>query len=109
MPEQPNCIETGTVPSSWSFAPLLHPVCEVHARYTIHNALSPSPETDSQQHSKNRFELLTTGAGCRREVPREHLLLVIRSFGGVAAWDGEGSPFSENHESITHQVSKRSC
>lgn len=47
-------------------------------------------------------------AVCRREVPREHLLLVIRSFGGVAAWDGEGSPYSENHESITHQVSRHS-
>jgi pescadillo len=40
----------------------------------------------------------------RREVPREPLLLVIRSFGGVAAWAGEGSPLDEADESITHQV-----
>ncbi len=40
----------------------------------------------------------------RREVPREPLLLVIRSFGGTAAWAGEGSPLDEADESITHQV-----
>ncbi|KAK9810032.1 hypothetical protein WJX72_003708 [[Myrmecia] bisecta] len=42
-----------------------------------------------------------------REVPREQLLFVIRAFGGTAAWDGEGSPLSENDESITHQVVDR--
>lgn len=40
----------------------------------------------------------------RREVPREPLLLVIRSFGGAAAWAGEGSPLDEADDSITHQV-----
>lgn len=39
-----------------------------------------------------------------REVPQEQLLLVIRSFGGTAAWDGPGSPLAEADESITHQV-----
>jgi hypothetical protein len=39
-----------------------------------------------------------------REVPREQLLFVIRAFGGEAAWDGEGSPYTEAHEAITHQV-----
>ena len=42
-----------------------------------------------------------------REVPREQLLFVIRSFGGEAAWDGEGSPFAEAHEGVTHQVGGR--
>ena len=41
---------------------------------------------------------------CRREVPREPLLLVIRSFGGAVAWAGQGSPLDEADESITHQV-----
>ena len=40
----------------------------------------------------------------RREVPQEQLLLVIRSFGGIAAWAGEGSPLDEADDSITHQV-----
>lgn len=43
-------------------------------------------------------------ARCRREVPREPLLLVIRSFGGAVAWAGQGSPLDEADESITHQV-----
>ncbi|MEW5307646.1 MAG: hypothetical protein WDW36_010025 [Sanguina aurantia] len=42
-----------------------------------------------------------------REVPQEHLLLVVRAFGGVAAWDGPGSPFPENSQAITHQVVDR--
>lgn len=40
-----------------------------------------------------------------REVPREQLLFVIRAFGGVVAWQGEGSPLPESNDSITHQVS----
>ena len=40
----------------------------------------------------------------RREVPREQLLLIIRSFGGTVAWDGEGSPHAEADETITHQA-----
>lgn len=39
-----------------------------------------------------------------REVPREQLLLVVRSFGGEAGWDGEGSPVQEGDERVTHQV-----
>lgn len=42
-----------------------------------------------------------------REIPREQLLLVIRSFGGDAGWAGEGSPFSEDDERITHHVIDR--
>lgn len=42
-----------------------------------------------------------------REVPREQLSLVIQSFGGVVGWDGEGSPFDEMDERITHQVIDR--
>ena len=43
-------------------------------------------------------------ARLRREVPREPLLLVIRSFGGAVAWAGQGSPLDEADESITHQA-----
>lgn len=42
-----------------------------------------------------------------REVPREALLFVIRSFGGTVSWDGEGAPFPESDESITHQIVDR--
>ena len=39
-----------------------------------------------------------------REVPREQLLVVIRSFGGVVGWTGEESPILDTDERITHQV-----
>lgn len=42
-----------------------------------------------------------------REVPREALLFVIRSFGGAVSWDGEGAPFPEGDESITHHIVDR--
>lgn len=44
-----------------------------------------------------------------REVPREALLLVIRSFGGAVGWQGEGSPIEESDKSITHQVCGTYC
>ncbi|CAN4084510.1 unnamed protein product [Withania somnifera] len=42
-----------------------------------------------------------------REVPRESLLFVIPAFGGVVSWDGEGAPFKETDQSITHQIVDR--
>lgn len=40
-------------------------------------------------------------------MPREPLLLVIRSFGGCIAWEGPGSPLPADHPSITHTVMDR--
>eukprot|EP00250_Pteridium_aquilinum_P024386 c29005_g1_i1 orf=919-2790(-) len=42
-----------------------------------------------------------------REVPRESLLFLIRSFGGVASWSGDKAPFEESDEEITHQIVDR--
>ncbi|KAL7156511.1 hypothetical protein ABFS83_02G015200 [Erythranthe nasuta] len=42
-----------------------------------------------------------------REVPRESLLFVIPAFGGTVSWEGEGAPFDESDDSITHQVVDR--
>ncbi|KAI9075541.1 hypothetical protein K1719_042447 [Acacia pycnantha] len=42
-----------------------------------------------------------------REVPRESLLFVIPAFGGTVSWEGEGAPFGESDQSITHQVVDR--
>ncbi|CAH2058472.1 unnamed protein product [Thlaspi arvense] len=39
-----------------------------------------------------------------REVPRESLLFVIGAFGGRVSWEGEGAPFKEDDESITHHI-----
>ncbi|VFQ91879.1 unnamed protein product [Cuscuta campestris] len=42
-----------------------------------------------------------------REVPRESLLFIIPAFGGVVSWEGEGAPFNESDQSITHQIVDR--
>ncbi|KAF8399759.1 hypothetical protein HHK36_015630 [Tetracentron sinense] len=42
-----------------------------------------------------------------REVPRESLLFVIPAFGGVVSWEGDGAPFKEADEGITHQIIDR--
>ncbi|KAK9272607.1 hypothetical protein L1049_002982 [Liquidambar formosana] len=42
-----------------------------------------------------------------REVPRESLLFVIPAFGGVVSWEGDGAPFKESDQSITHQIVDR--
>ncbi|KAI3885383.1 hypothetical protein MKX03_035906 [Papaver bracteatum] len=42
-----------------------------------------------------------------REVPRESLLFVIPAFGGIVSWEGEGAPFQETDDGITHQIVDR--
>ncbi|AES81736.1 putative BRCT domain-containing protein [Medicago truncatula] len=42
-----------------------------------------------------------------REAPRESLLFVIPAFGGTVSWEGEGAPFAESDQSITHQIVDR--
>ncbi|ALC39073.1 CG4364 [Drosophila busckii] len=45
-----------------------------------------------------------------REVPREPLVIIIRSFGGKVSWDSSvfaGATFDENDETITHQIVDR--
>jgi pescadillo protein len=40
-------------------------------------------------------------------VPKESLLFLIRAFGGSVSWEGEGAPYPESDERITHQVVDR--
>lgn len=42
-----------------------------------------------------------------REVPRESMLFIIPAFGGVVSWEGDGAPFAETDEDITHQIVDR--
>ncbi|KAG0494413.1 hypothetical protein HPP92_005407 [Vanilla planifolia] len=42
-----------------------------------------------------------------REAPRESLLFIIPAFGGVVSWEGDGAPFRETDEDITHQIVDR--
>ena len=41
----------------------------------------------------------------RAQVPKAWLEFVVTSCGGVAGWEGEGSPFTSSDAGITHQVS----
>eukprot|EP00242_Pyramimonas_sp_CCMP2087_P007284 CAMPEP_0198207012 /NCGR_PEP_ID=MMETSP1445-20131203/10507_1 /TAXON_ID=36898 /ORGANISM="Pyramimonas sp., Strain CCMP2087" /LENGTH=627 /DNA_ID=CAMNT_0043879893 /DNA_START=150 /DNA_END=2033 /DNA_ORIENTATION=- len=42
-----------------------------------------------------------------REVNRESLFFVLKSFGGEVGWDGPQSPFDDSDEDITHHVCDR--
>ncbi|XP_062151439.1 pescadillo homolog [Alnus glutinosa] len=42
-----------------------------------------------------------------REAPRESLLFIIPAFGGIVSWEGEGAPYEEADQSITHQIVDR--
>jgi hypothetical protein len=57
------------------------------------------------QVSSNLFQGLVVWLA--REVPREVLMLIIRSFGGSVCWDGMGSPLRESDERITHAIVDR--
>lgn len=37
------------------------------------------------------------------------MLFVIPAFGGAVSWEGEGAPFDESDQSITHQVCHCAC
>jgi pescadillo protein len=65
-------------------------------------------DEEKLEHFKKLFN------GCRfflgREVPRETLVFIIRSFGGEVSWDrvdGIGATFEETDQTITHQVIDR--
>ncbi|KAH6778707.1 pescadillo-like protein [Perilla frutescens var. hirtella] len=57
------------------------------------------------QQCKNLFKNLKFFLS--REAPRESLLFIIPAFGGTVSWEGEGAPFEEFDQSITHQVVDR--
>ena len=38
------------------------------------------------------------------QVPQEPLLFVIPAFGGMVSCEGDGAPFGDGDENITHQV-----
>jgi pescadillo len=67
-------------------------------------APAPAPSSDAEACAR-LFRGLTFYLA--REVPREPLLLVIRSFGGAVAWEGPGSPLPADDPAITHTVMDR--
>lgn len=71
----------------------------------LNTEATKEPEDEDLDPSVNIFKGSKFFLG--REVPREALLFVIRSFGGTVSWDGEGAPFPESDEFITHQIVDR--
>lgn len=76
-----------------------------NASETIDEQANEEDEDEDTKQCKSLFKDLKLFLG--REVPRESLLFVIRAFGGVASWDGDGAPFKESDEDITHQIIDR--
>ncbi|OAQ29564.1 hypothetical protein K457DRAFT_125757 [Linnemannia elongata AG-77] len=70
--------------------------------------------TDIQKASQHLTHFQSLFSNCviflSREVPRYSLEFVLRALGAQVGWDavlGEGSPFDENDDRITHQISDR--
>ncbi|XP_065663094.1 pescadillo homolog isoform X2 [Hydra vulgaris] len=77
-----------------------------------------SKESDIQkqeeEEAKNEKNLLSLFSSMKvylsREVPRDALVFILRSFGASVSWDktvAVGSTFTEDDESITHQIVDR--
>ncbi|KAF9116500.1 mRNA-binding ribosome synthesis protein nop7 [Mortierella sp. AM989] len=69
---------------------------------------------DIQKASQHLTQFQSLFSNCyiflSREVPRYSLEFILRAYGGNVGWDavlGEGSPFDENDDRITHQISDR--
>ncbi|CAH1802182.1 unnamed protein product [Owenia fusiformis] len=65
-----------------------------------------------EQENMKKFQQLFKGLKffLNREVPRECLTFIIRSFGGVVSWEKSlavGSTYSEDDETITHHIVDR--
>nr|CAB3264779.1 pescadillo homolog [Phallusia mammillata] len=79
----------------------------------LKEGLTETQEED-QKKSEDEIKQRKLFEGCKmflsREVPREAMVFIIRSFGGEVSWDitaGLGSTFSIDDEKITHQIVDR--
>ncbi|KAL0422847.1 UNVERIFIED_CONTAM: Pescadillo [Sesamum latifolium] len=73
--------------------------------HLVEDAASEDEEDVETRECKNLFKNMKFFLS--REVPRESLLFIIPAFGGTVSWEGEGAPFEESDQSITHQVVDR--
>ncbi|MBA0640843.1 hypothetical protein Goklo_023745 [Gossypium klotzschianum] len=73
--------------------------------HLVQDASSEIEEEETTRNCKNLFQ--NKKIFLSREVPRESLLFVIPAFGGIVSWEGDGAPFAESDDSITHQIVDR--
>ncbi|KAL2326342.1 hypothetical protein Fmac_025400 [Flemingia macrophylla] len=103
-----NEAETGTEKSELRLAQLQHhlPSNEPGAlMHLVEEVTGEDEEDQDTKQCKNLFKNMKFFLS--REVPRESLLFVIPAFGGIVSWEGEGAPFRESDQSITHQIVDR--
>ncbi|KAG9446352.1 hypothetical protein H6P81_012480 [Aristolochia fimbriata] len=103
-------VVSGTEESDVRLAQLQHqlPVNEPGAlMHLVEEAAGEEEEEEDKDTRECRYLFKDLKFFLGREVPRESLLFIISAFGGTVSWDGDGSPFKESDESITHQIVDR--
>ncbi|KAK4785376.1 hypothetical protein SAY86_002065 [Trapa natans] len=73
--------------------------------HLVEEAANADEEDEDAKECKNLFADMKFFLS--REVPRESLLFIIPAFGGIVSWEGDGAPFNESDQSITHQIVDR--
>ncbi|XP_068656318.1 pescadillo homolog [Aristolochia californica] len=110
-PEQEEIKGSGTEESDLRLAQLQHQLRANEPGALMHLVEEAAREEEEEEEDKDTRECRSLFKDLKfflgREVPRESLLFIIPAFGGTVSWDGDGSPFSESDESITHQIVDR--
>ncbi|XP_020219449.1 pescadillo homolog [Cajanus cajan] len=103
-----NEAETGTEKSELRLAQLQHQLPSNEPGALMHLVEEVTGEDEEDQDTKECKKLFKNMKFfLSREVPRESLLFVIPAFGGIVSWEGQGAPFGESDQSITHQIVDR--
>ncbi|CAK8568686.1 unnamed protein product [Lathyrus sativus] len=110
LESKPIGAETENVNSELRLAQLQHQLPSNEPGALMHLVEKAAGEDEEEydeetRQCKNLFQNLKIFLS--REVPRESLLFVIPAFGGIVSWEGEGAPFVESDQGITHQIVDR--
>ncbi|TKY63217.1 Pescadillo-like protein [Spatholobus suberectus] len=101
-------VETGNEKSELRLAQLQHQLPSNEPGALMHLVEEVTGEDEEDQDTKECKKLFKNMKFfLSREVPRESLLFVIPAFGGILSWEGEGAPFGESDQSISHQIVDR--
>ncbi|CAJ1783717.1 unnamed protein product [Sphenostylis stenocarpa] len=100
--------ETGNETAELRLAQLQHQLPSNEPGALMHLVEEVTGEDEEDQDTKEFKKLFKNMKFfLSREVPRESLLFVIPAFGGIVSWEGEGAPFGESDQSISHQIVDR--
>ncbi|KAG5073130.1 hypothetical protein JHK86_008341 [Glycine max] len=100
--------ETGDKTSELRLAQLQHQLPSNEPGALMHLVEEVTGEDEEDQDTKECKKLFKNMKFfVSREVPRESMFFVIPAFGGIVSWEGEGAPFGESDQSISHQIVDR--